>query len=682
MKKWTLPSIGEGREIREKYGDFLGGILLADGFMSNGEIDSFFGCNELSDPFLMTDMKKAVEVISASVENGEKIVVYGDYDCDGVTSAVMLYGYLEMVGAEVEFYIPERSDGFGMNIPALERLTENGAQLIITVDNGISANKEAQFLKEKGVKLVITDHHRQNGELPICEACVNPNREDDVSPFKDLCGAGVTLKLLIALEGDSEFILESYADLAAVGTIGDVMPLCGENRYIVRRGLEQIKNEQNIGLMALCRMAGIKSSKITTEDIAFKICPRINCAGRISSAAKAAYLLLSDTPESAEVIAEELNTLNSERKALNDEIYAQIEEQLSEDPRLLSERVIVLVGNNWNVGIIGLVCSKITEKYGKPTVVISVENKTARGSCRSVGNFSIHKMLMSCAEVLTNFGGHPMAGGFSLDADNVEALRSRILSFAREHYPIMPDPELLLNRETKLEELSVEKAQLIERLGPFGEGNRRPLLLFRDCTVSSKAQMSGGKYISFTAKQGNASVRAFSFDFSYADFYIGNGARVDIAAYAEINEYGGNTSVELRFVDFRPSGFEQDRFFAAKRAYDAIRTNEGCDGRLFPRVVPQSREDLMKIYDLLKNFGERMTLEQLAVYDSSVNYCMLRITADAFVEAGMLKKCGNYLKTVSVSGKRDMFKEGLLSKIAVRDGRVAVIGDRQLVDSC
>lgn len=670
MKRWTLPSIGQGKDIRERFGDFLGEILLSDGFMSNAEIDGFFGCNELSDPFLMTDMEKAVNVISESVENGEKIVVYGDYDCDGVTSAAMLYGYLEMIGAEVEFYIPERSDGFGMNIPALEKLTENGAQLIITVDNGISANKEAEFLKEKGVKLVITDHHRQNGELPECEACVNPNRADDLSPFKDLCGAGVTLKLLIALEGDAEFILENYADLACVGTIGDVMPLCGENRYIVRRGIEQIINEQNIGLTALCRKAGIKSSKITAEDIAFKICPRINCAGRISSAEKSAKLLLSDTPDRAEVIAEELNTLNSERKAINDEIYKQIEKQISENPKLVSERVIVLVGNNWHMGIIGLSCAKIAEKYGKPTVVISVENGLARGSCRSVGSFSIHKMLMSCAEVFENFGGHPMAGGFSLRAENVETLRSKIYEFARENYPIMPDPELFLNRETGLDELSLENAHIIGRLAPFGEGNRKPLLLFRGCTVSAKSPMAGGKYISFTAKQGNSSVRAYSFDFSYDEFFPVNGAVVDFAAYVEINEFNGSTNVELRVADFRPVGFEQDRFFAAKRAYDAMVTGEGCDGRLYPRVVPQSREDLMKIYDLFKNHGERMTAEQLAVYDSSVNYCMLKITADAFVEAGMLERRGNYLTTAAVSGKRDLFGEGLLSRIQVRDGRV------------
>lgn len=675
MNKWVLPSLNGGAEIREKYGDFIGEVLLSKGFASNAEIDSFYGCKELSDPFLLTDMDRAVEVISDCAQNGEKIVVYGDYDCDGVTSAVMLYSYLESLGAEVEMYIPERSDGFGMNIPALKRLAENGAGLIVTVDNGISANKEAEFLKENGVRLVITDHHRQNGELPECEACVNPNRDDDLSPFKELCGAGVVLKLLIALEENEDYILESYADLAAVGTIGDVMPLCGENRFIVKKGLEKLALSPNIGLAALCEKAGVKTAGLSAEDAAFRLCPRINCAGRISSADLAARLLLSESVEQAQTLAEELNALNAERKRINDDICAQTERQISENPILASERVVVLSGNGWHVGIIGLACSRIVEKYGKPTVVISVENGIARGSCRSVEGFSVHKMLMSCADILDNFGGHLMAGGFSLKAERVEELRKRIFAYARENYPVMPDPVLPLSREARLNELTLEKVRLMERLKPFGEGNKKPLLLIRNVTVSSKSAMAGGRYISFTARQGNISMRAYSFGFSHGEFFPDNGAVVDLAAYAEINTFNDNTSVELRFEDFRPSGFNQERFFAAKRAYDELKTGEGCDERLLPRIVPQSRGDLMKIYDLFRSSGARLTAERIAQLDGSINYCMLKITADAFVEAGMLIQDGAFLKPVPIKEKRDLFKEGLLSKIAVKDGKVIVVGD-------
>lgn len=673
LKKWTLPEIRKGGEIHGKYGEFLGDILLAGGFTSDSEVNGFYGCSELSDPFLMTDMQRAAEVIDSSAENGEKIVVYGDYDCDGVTAAAMLYSYLEEIGAEVEYYIPERSDGFGMNIPALEKLVENGAQLIVTVDNGISANKEAEFLKEKGVKLVITDHHSQTGEIPICEACVNPNRNDDTSPFKELCGAGVVLKLLIALCQNEDFILDNYADLAAVGTVGDVMPLYGENRLIVQKGLKSIKEGQNFGLRALIEKAGTSLSNITAEDLAFKICPRINCAGRITSAKIAARLLLSDGPERASTLAEELNGLNSKRKALSDEIYADIEKQIEQDPSIVYERVIVLAGEGWSVGMLGLVCSKVVEKYGKPTVVISIENGLARGSCRSVGNFSIHKMLMSCADVFDNYGGHPMAGGFSLSADKVEVLKSKILEFARENYPIMPDAELVFSRETRIDELNVKTVELIENLAPFGEGNRKPLLLFKNCTVSSRAPMKNGKFVSFTARQGNASVRAYSFEISYDDFFVENNMSADIAAYAQINDYNGRKSVELHFIDFRPSGFDQSRFFAAKRAYEAIRRGEGCDERLYPRVVPQSREDLMKIYDMLVKFGGKYSLKQLAAFNKSVNYCMMMIAADAFVEAGMFEKDGERLKKINVSGKRDLFKEGLLSRIQLKDGKVLAV---------
>lgn len=675
MNKWTVPEVRQSGEIIGKYGDFLGRVLLAQGFSSNAEIDRFFGCKELSDPFLMKDMKRAVEVISDSVENGEKIVVYGDYDCDGVTAAVMLYSYLETLGAEVEFFIPERSDGFGMNIPALKRLIENGAQLVVTVDNGISANKEAEFLREQGVKLVITDHHPLNGDIPVCEACVNPSREDDTSPFKSLCGAGVVLKLLIALEEDAEYVLDNYADIAAVGTIGDVMPLCGENRYIVKRGIEKLKgNSPNLGLAAICEKAGVKIPKITAEDFAFKICPRINCAGRIASADIAANLLLSVDAERARLIAEDLNALNNGRKEMGDATYEEITQMISDDPSLVAQRVIVLSGKGWNPGIIGLICSRLVEKYGKPTVVISVnEEGMARGSCRSVEGFSIHKMLMSCAEGLSDFGGHPMAGGFGLREENIEAFREKIRSYARENHRVMPDPRLYLSGEIKLEELTLERVMLIERLAPFGQGNRKPLFVIRNCRVTAKTQLSGGKYVSFKATQGNVTMKAYSFEFSYNDFFAENGGTVDLAAYAEISEYNGNTSVELRFVDFRPSGFPEDSFFEAKRTYDSLTIGEGCAEGLYVRVAPRERKLLIKIYELFRKYGERLTVEQIAVCDQSINYCMLRMTADAFIEAGIAEKQGEYLKLVPTTEKRDLFNNGLLSRIKVKNNRVWIV---------
>lgn len=273
MKKWTVANapVSGGSDVIREFGDFFGGILVRRGIHSIEAAQNFFGCQSLSDPLLMRDVDKAVEIIRKALDEDKKITVYGDYDCDGVTATAIMYGYLEAQGANVDYYIPERSEGYGMNIPALERIVSKGTQLVVTVDNGISALEEARFLKEKGVELVITDHHQPGLELPDCGACIDPNRSDDRSPFKDLCGAGVALKLIIALEEDEEFVLDTYAHLAAVGTIGDVMPLKGENRYIVLRGLENIKNEQNAGLTALIHSASRSAENITSTDIAFTV---------------------------------------------------------------------------------------------------------------------------------------------------------------------------------------------------------------------------------------------------------------------------------------------------------------------------------------------------------------------------------------------------------------------------
>ena len=275
MKKWLCAAApAADNEITQQFGELLGGVMLSRGITSLDRAREFFGCSSLSDPLLIKDMEAAVEVIRGALDEGKKITVFGDYDCDGITSTAMLYGYLNAMGAEADYYIPDRSEGYGMNLEALKHILDSGTELIITVDNGISAVEEAKYIAERGAQLVITDHHQPPQELPVCEACVDPHRADDNSPFKELCGAGVVLKLLCALEEDEDFVLEQYADLAAVGTVADVMPLIGENRFIVRRGLENIHSRQNQGLDKLIRSAGIEPVRVDSTSIAFSIAPR------------------------------------------------------------------------------------------------------------------------------------------------------------------------------------------------------------------------------------------------------------------------------------------------------------------------------------------------------------------------------------------------------------------------
>ena len=667
MKKWTVanaPANG-GSEVINEFGDFFGGILMRRGINTLEKAQVFFGCQQLSDPLLVKDMEKAAEVVQLALNSGKKITVYGDYDCDGVTATAILYSYLEAQGADVEYYIPDRAEGYGMNVAALERIAANGTQLVITVDNGISAVEEAQFLKEKGIDLVVTDHHQPGLELPECAACVDPNRADDSSPFKDLCGAGVVLKLLIAMEGDENFVLDTYAHLAAVGTIGDVMPLKEENRYIVKRGLQNIENEQNAGLTALIRAAGRSPENITSTDIAYTVCPRINAAGRLDSAEKALRLLLcEDNSEAAKPLAEELCALNSKRKTEEDRMIADIESKIAADPLIVKQRVIVLSGEGWHHGIIGIVCARVLEKYDKPVVMISTEDGEARGSMRSIEGFSAHKMLSECSACLTKFGGHPGAGGFSLPADKVGEFTERVYEYARENYPKMPDNTLFADMEISAAQLNIDNVKKLSLLEPFGERNPTPLFLLKDCAVKSKRALKDGRFTSFEITQNGVTLRAVTFKIPFAKFFPNVGDKIDIIAAAEINEYNGNESVQLRLVEYRPASFREDRHLAAQRVYEEICRGEGCDKKLGSRVIPQNREQLMAIYDLVRRSNGSMTAEELAVFGGlGANYCMLRVTLDAFAEAQMIEYANGAPRAVPSPQKRDLFKSGLLFEL-------------------
>ncbi len=667
MKKWLCSPApaGVNNEITAQFGELLGGVMLSRGITTLDRAREFFGCSSLSDPLLMKDMESTVDVIRQALDEGKKITVYGDYDCDGVTSTAMLYGYLDAMGAEVEYYIPDRSEGYGMNIPALEKILDQGTELIITVDNGVSAVEEAEYIRQRGAQLVITDHHQPPQELPVCEACVNPHRQDDNSPFKELCGAGVVLKLLCALEEDEEFVMEQYAELAAVGTIGDVMPLVGENRYIVRRGIEDIRASQNIGIDRLLRTAGVSPESVDATTVAFSICPRINAAGRIAAADKAVQLLMADSPEQAGLLSEELNLMNENRRAEETRIMEDVSRQLESDPSILRERVLVVSGEGWHHGVIGIVAARLLEKYGKPVLMISVENGEARGSARGVDGFSIYKLLDRCSRVLTKFGGHPKAGGFSLPADRIGDFRQMVYAFCRECYPKMPEYTVSADMEITGDRLTEEALNSLSQLEPCGEGNQRPVFLLRNCTVESKRALKDGRYTSFELRSGGVKLKALCFGIPFAKFHPEQGSMVDIIAAAELNEFRGVKSVTLKVQEIRPSGFREDRFFAAQRTYEEISRGEGCDSRLAPRVIPD-RNALMAVYDLLRKYGGAMSAEELCIYGGSdLNYCMLRIALDTFASAGMAEQSADAdtVRLIPVTHKTDLMASGFLADL-------------------
>lgn len=667
MKKWLCsPAVsGVSNEITQQFGELLGGVMLSRGITSLDRAREFFGCSSLSDPMLLRDMETAVEVIRQALDEGKKITVYGDYDCDGVTATAMLYGYLDAMGAEADFYIPDRSEGYGMNIPALEKILDRGTELIITVDNGVSAAEEAEYIRSRGAQLVITDHHQPPEELPVCDACVDPHRPDDNSPFKDICGAGVVLKLLCALEEDEELIMEQYAELAAVGTIGDVMPLIGENRYIVRRGIEEIRSSQNIGIDRLLRTAGVAPENVDASSVAFSICPRINAAGRMAGADKAVQLLMTESPEQASLLSEELNLVNERRRAEEARIMQDVDRQLESDPRILKERVLVVSGEGWHHGVIGIVAARLLEKYGKPVLMISSENGEARGSARGIDGFSIYRLLSGCSRVLTKFGGHPKAGGFSLPADRVEDFRQMVYAFCREYYPKMPEYTVSADMEITGDSLTEDALNSLAQLEPCGEGNQRPVFLLKNCMVLSKRALKEGRYTSFEAQSGGVKLKALCFGIPFARFFPEQGSMVDIIATAELNEFRGVKSVTLRVLELRPSGFREDRFFAAQRTYEEISRGEGCDSRLAPRVIPD-RNSLMAAYDLLRKHGGVMSAEDMFVYGGSeLNYCMLRIALDTFASAGMAEQSADAgtVRLIPVTTKTDLMASGFLADL-------------------
>ncbi|MCQ2459912.1 MAG: single-stranded-DNA-specific exonuclease RecJ, partial [Ruminococcus sp.] len=412
MKKWNI-CVPDRKLLNQlilncQVSQLTAAALLSKGYTNPQAVADNFNTDSLSDPFLIKDMDVAAETINNAIDNGEKICVYGDYDCDGIISTVILFSYLYEAGADVTYYIPERSEGYGLNKNAIDKINDENIDLIITVDNGISAISEADYIYELGMKLVVTDHHQQGDTLPRAEAVVDPHRHDCTSPFKFMCGAGIALKLTAALDGgDYTLAMEQFADLAAIATVADIVSLTGENRYLVTEGMRLIENSDRPSILALKEVCGIKDKTIDSFSIGFGIAPRINASGRFGSPKTAAKLFLCEDEEQCLEIARELDDLNSKRKNTENEILSEIYRMLDEHPEISRQRVLFLCGKNWHHGVIGIVASRLVEQFDKPCFIASESDGEIRGSARSFGEFSVFDCLTYCSDTLVTFGGHP-----------------------------------------------------------------------------------------------------------------------------------------------------------------------------------------------------------------------------------------------------------------------------------
>ena len=479
---------------QQKENALLAGILAARGITDPAEaLTLLAGEEELSDPALLTDMDAACQRIWQAIDNGETIAVFGDYDVDGVTATALLYQHLKGMGATVKCMLPSREgDGYGLSKNAIQSMHNKGCTLIVTVDNGISAVEEADFAASLGMDLIITDHHLPPETLPKAVAVVDPRREDDHSPFKGLCGAGVAFKLCAALDGcPPEEMLDYCGDLAAVGTVADVMPLVGENRTLVKAGLRQLQQTDRPGFGALLEEVGLAGKPITAENISYAIAPRINAAGRMDNAVTALQLVLCEDPDRAEELAHKLNEINAHRQETEQQIFKAAEELLEQQPERLDDRIMLLWGRDWHPGVIGIVASRLVERTGRPVIVVTIdEHGEGKGSGRSVQGFNLHACIGSCADLLVRYGGHAMAAGLSVREENLPQLRRRLNDWAARECPVLHTPPLTCDVAIHLDRITVECVRHLDQLAPYGAENPTPVFLLQSDVVDAALNLS------------------------------------------------------------------------------------------------------------------------------------------------------------------------------------------------
>ena len=528
-------------------------VLAARGFSDPVQADNFLHCREeLPDPFLMTDMDKAVARVGLAMVQGEKIAVFGDYDVDGITSTCLLTDFLRRNGADCVPYIPGRlEEGYGLNPIALRQLAAEGVKLIVTVDCGITAIAEAQLCKELGMDLVITDHHECKEELPEAVAVVDPHRPDGGYPHKTLCGVGVAFKLACALSGDPEAVLRDYADMVCLGTVADVMPLLGENRIFVVRGLEALAQTKRPGLAALMAEAGCDPQNLSASSIGFMLAPRINAAGRMGRIELAIELFLTADPQRALTVAQELCDLNRQRQSVESDIYSQAVSMLP--PGQVPE-AIVLADETWHQGVVGIVASRMAEEYCCPTFLICLDGEHGKASSRSYGGFNLFTSLSTLSGLLESYGGHELAAGFTITRQNIPAFREQVGALAAQYYAAgTPRTVLDIDCAVSAELLSVKFIDALNDLEPCGNGCPKPVLMLENLTVDRISLVGGGRHMRLRLRQGRQYLNAIYFSVGDEAGTIQPGDVVDVAFHPQVNEFRGERTPQLNVLDIRPS---------------------------------------------------------------------------------------------------------------------------------
>ena len=527
-------------------------ILAARGMDDAASAKEFLDCDrQMIDPFLMTDMDLAEARVRKALQQGEKIAVFGDYDVDGITATCLLTSFLRSMGGNVISYIPGRlEEGYGLNPIAIRQLHAEGVKLIVTVDCGITAVEEAQLCKQLGIDLVITDHHECKEQLPEAVAVVDPHRPDGGYPHKNLSGVGVAFKLAAALSGDQLGVLRNYADMVCLGTVADVMPLVGENRVFVARGLELLRHTHRPGIAALMKESGCESDNVNATSIGFMLAPRINAAGRMGQIELAVDLFLTDDEDKATYLAQSLCELNRQRQQVESDIYRQAVQML---PTGSTPEAIVLADERWHQGVVGIVASRIAEEYCCPTFLICLDGDHGKASSRSFGGFNLFQALKNHSHLLESYGGHELAAGFTIHRSQIDAFREAVCRDARQYYAESGQRTVLdIDCAVTADLLSVGSIDALSALEPCGNGCPKPVLMLEKLVVDRLALVGNSRHMRLRLKQGHHMLGAICFCATTDTFPIQPGDIVDVAFQPQVNEFRGVRSVQLNVQDIRP----------------------------------------------------------------------------------------------------------------------------------
>lgn len=640
FKKWQVAEYDKelAKSLAEECGidPIVALIASSRGYTDPCALEEFVS-DELifSNPLETADIIRAAEIVNAVIEDGEKIAIYGDYDCDGVCATSLLFRYLKSRGADVIYYIPDRfEEGYGMNTDAIYKLHEQGVKLIITVDNGIKSFEEANLAEELGITLVVTDHHLPSDEIPKAAAVVDPHRKDCTSSYKSICGTVVVYRLVCVMENcEMEELFDEYADLLTVATIADIMPLELENRGIVKFGVEKIKNAPIVGISALLNVAGIAHNAVNAQKVAFGIAPRINAAGRMGKASRAVELLCTENMMTALSIANEIDADNSARQQIEKKIFEEAI-KIIETNGYEFDRVIVVSGNGWHHGVVGIVASRIAEKYGKPAILVSTDGETSSGSGRSIEGFSLYDALEHCADLMIKFGGHDQAAGVTLSADKVDEFRKKINDFA--YLKEFTAPVLKLDCKLNPAALSLDLCFALELLEPYGFGNKTPLFGIFGAKLERISPIANNKHLRLLFSKGNNSFQCILFGMSTDAFCYEIGDILDLAVGVEANYYNDNYTLSVQIKSLRLSGIDDETLF-----YDIEQIDRFRSGRDFcTNVVLPTRENIGLVY---KKICEKPILEDriINIFMGSIGFAKTYIALKVLIELNLVTKNTN-----------------------------------------